>query len=382
MHTRSLTAPKRSFFLLGPRGTGKTTWIQQEFADATRYDLLQSSESLRFSRDPGLLGTECDALPAEAWIVLDEVQRVPALLDEVQRLMTRRRQRFVLSGSSARKLRRGGANLLAGRAEVRHLLPFTNQELGWRRPLAAALEHGMLPLAVETDRPRAFLTSYVETYLREEVQAEALVRQIGSFARFLEVAARMNGRVVNVSGIARDAAVARPTVQDFFQILIDTLIGFWLPAFRKKKEVAQVAHPKFYLFDCGVARHLAAYGHLPVHPEERGLLFETYLLHELRAFLHYRELDYPVFYWRTPDGAEVDFVIETASGVMLLELKSGARWDRKAAAGIMRFREAHRGLTVSAFGVYDGERALVDDGLRVLPWRTFLRELWDGSLIR
>ncbi len=380
MVQRSLEAPDSSFFLLGPRGTGKTTWIGQRFPKAAVYDLLRADEHLRLSRDPSALGRECAALPEKSWIVLDEVQRVPALLDEVQHLMTSRRQRFVLSGSSARKLRRGGANLLAGRAEIKTLFPFTLSELSFERDLGATLEHGLLPLAVASARPRAFLKAYVETYLREEVQAEALVRQIGSFARFLEAAARVNAQVVNVSGIARDAAVARPTVQDYFQILVDTLIGTWLPAWRPKKGVKQVLHPKFYLFDCGVARHLAGYGHLPVHPEERGFLFETLILHELRAHLHYQGLDAPVFFWRTHDGAEVDFVIETERGLVAVEAKSAERWDARSGAGIARLRAEHGPLR-AAFGVYCGTRALKDGDLRVLPWKTFLKELGEGTIV-
>src|SRR5262245_42542780 len=223
MFARQLAAPDRSFFLFGARGTGKTTWIQQHFADATTYDLLLASESLRLARDPGLLRAECMALPAGNWVVLDEVQRVPALLDEVQHLMTKKRQRFVLSGSSARKLKRGGANLLAGRAEVRNMFPLVTAEAGIDRPLDAILAEGMLPLAVTGKRPAAFLRAYCDVYLKEEVQAEALVRQIGPFHRFLEVAARVNGQTVNVAGIARDAGIARQTATDFFQILVDTL---------------------------------------------------------------------------------------------------------------------------------------------------------------
>lgn len=179
MLARRLPPPDRSFFLLGARGTGKTTWIQEHFAGAASYDLLLAAESLRLSREPGLLRAECSALPDGAWIVLDEVQRVPALLDEVQHLMTTKRQRFVLSGSSARKLRRSGVNLLAGRAEMRHMFPLVSAEAGLDRRLDDVLGQGMLPLAVTGRRPAAFLRSYCEVYLQEEVQSEALVRQIG-----------------------------------------------------------------------------------------------------------------------------------------------------------------------------------------------------------
>ena len=271
MLTRRLRPPDDSFFLLGARGTGKTTWIREHFQDAPQYDLLLSSESLRLSRDPSLFRAECSALPDEEWIVVDEIQRVPALLDEVQHLMMKKRQRFVLSGSSARKLRRSGANLLAGRAETRNMFPLVSAEIGDERELDLVLTQGMLPLAVTRARPAAFLRSYCDVYLHEEIQAEALVRQIGPFARFLEVAARMNGQTTNIAGVARDAGVARQTAQEFFQILVDTLIASWLPAWKLKRAVKQVEHAKFYLFDTAVARHLAGQAHMSIHADERGI---------------------------------------------------------------------------------------------------------------
>jgi predicted AAA+ superfamily ATPase len=380
MFTRVLPPPDHSFFLLGARGTGKTTWIRQHFAGAHWYDLLLAAESLRLSREPGLLRAECEALADEAWVVIDEVQRVPAVLDEVQHLMTRKRQRFVLSGSSARKLRRSGANLLAGRAEMRHMFPLVSAETGTGRKLDEVLAQGMLPLAVTGKRPAAFLRSYCEVYLKEEVQHEALVRQIGPFHRFLEVAARVNAQTVNVSNVARDAGIARQTAEQFFQILVDTLIGTWLPAWKLKRAVKQVAHPKFYLFDPGVARQLAGAGHLHVHPEERGFLLETLLLHELRAFLHYRDLEYPLAYWRTHGDVEVDFVVDAPGGLLAIEVKSASRWDSRFSAGLKLLRELQARRGVQTVGVYAGSRAMVVDGVRVLPWQRFLEELWGGDL--
>lgn len=381
MFTRMLPPPTESFFLLGPRGTGKTTWIHQHFPGAHHYDLLLSSESLRLARDPSVFRAECMAQPDGAWIVVDEVQRVPALLDEVQHLMDRKRQRFVLSGSSARKLRRSGANLLAGRAEMRNMFPLVSAEAGDALPLDDILARGMLPLAVTRARPGPFLRAYCDVYLREEVQAEALVRQIGPFARFLEVAARMNGQTANIAGIARDAGIARQTAQEFFQILVDTLLATWLPAYKHKRAVKQVAHPKLYLFDAGVARHLAGLGHLPIHPEERGFLLETFLLHELRAYLHYAELDQPIAYWRTHDAAEVDFVIEGPGGLVAIEVKSADRWDGRWNRGLAKLHETQPGLLRSRLGVYTGERPMVMDGVEVLPWRRFLQRLWRGELL-
>jgi len=380
MVTRLLPPPTDSFFLLGPRATGKTTWIRQNFPDAPLYDLLRSDDLLRLSGDPSILRRECEILPNKSWIVIDEVQRAPRLLDEVQWLMTAKKQRFVLSGSSARKLRRGGANLLAGRAEVRRLLPFTMKELAFARDLDDALAYGMLPLAVERDKPRAFLKAYCETYIREEVGAEALVRQIGPFVRFLDVAARMNAQVVNVSSTARDAAVARPTVVDYFQILVDTLLADWVEAWRPKPGVRQHVHPKLYLFDTGVARQLAGRATGPVRPEDRGFLLETLLFHELRAHIEYADLGFVIRYWRSHDGAEVDFVVETGSGPVLIEVKSSARWEAKFGAGIARFRAEYPGVR-EAFGVYCGTRSLRQDGLLVLPWKSFLQELASGAIL-
>ncbi len=382
MLARRLPPPDASFFLLGARGTGKTTWIQQHFAAAAQYDLLLASESLRLARDPALFRQECLALPDGAWVVVDEIQRVPALLDEVQHLMAKKRQRFVLSGSSARKLRRSGANLLAGRAEVRAMFPLVADEVGDQRPLDDVLTQGMLPLAVTGKRPRAFLKSYCDVYLREEVQAEALVRQIGPFARFLEVAARANGQTVNVSNIARDTGIARQTANEFFQILVDTLLANWLPAWKLEKAIKQVAHPRFYLFDSGVARQLAGQSHLPLGSEERGFLFETYLLHELRAWLHYHDRDDPLAYWKTYDGHEVDFVIETGKGLVGIEVKSAERWDPRWNRGLAALRERAPGGLRAAYGVFLGERALQADDVLVLPWRQLLRRLWQGELMR
>jgi uncharacterized protein len=238
----------------------------------------------------------------------------------------------------------------------------------------------MLPLVVNGSRPQAFLRSYCETYLQEEIQAEALVRNLGSFARFLEVAARLNGQTVNTSGVARDAAVARPTVQDFFSILVDTLIGTWLPAWKLKKAVKQVAHPKFYFFDCGVVRQLAGLGHLEVHPKERGFLLETYLHHELKAWLHYTNRNWPLSYWRTHDGAEVDFLVESPKGLFAIEVKAAETWDSRFNRGLLRLRSELGEKAITLRGVFRGKRALVADGVRVSPVAEFVRELWTRGL--
>ena len=381
MFARLLRRPRSSCFLFGPRGTGKSTWIGRHFADARLYDLLNTTEALRLAREPGALFREAAGLAAGDWVVLDEVQRVPDLLNEVHRLIETRGLRFVLSGSSARKLRRGGANLLAGRALVHHLFPLVAAERSFRVDVDAALRHGALPLAVTGEDPAAYLSAYAETYLQEEIRAEALTRNVGGFSRFLEIAARQNGQVTNAAAISRDAAVSRSTVQNYFEILIDTLVGAWLPAWKLKRATKQAAHPKFYLFDCGVARALSGRIAYPPSPEERGALLETLLLGEVRAYLGYRELRYPLHYWRTHDGAEVDLLCETAAGFVAVEIKASARWERRYHRGLNRLRGELGAGRVTCYGVYEGARAAAWGGVQVLPVMEFLQRLWAGGVL-
>jgi predicted AAA+ superfamily ATPase len=381
MFARSLKPGSQSLFLFGPRGTGKSTWIRQHFGDAVLYDLLDTAEVLRLSREPHLLFREVEGQPAGTWVVLDEVQKVPDLLNEVHRLIETRGLRFVLSGSSARKLRRGGTNLLAGRALVETLHPLVSAETGFGLAVPAVLETGCLPLAVTGPDPRSYLASYAQTYLQEEIRAEALTRSIGHFGRFLEVAARQNGQLTNVSAIARDAAVSRQTVQTYFDILVDTLLGQWLSPWRLKRATKQVAHPKFYLFDCGVARALS--GRLPYPPscEEQGPLLETFLLHEMSAYLAYTRRRYPLHFWRSHAGVEVDFLCETAAGFTAVEAKAASRWDRRFCRGLARLREELGRDRVACYGVCCCEREAAWDGVRVLPVADFLRRLWDGQIL-
>jgi predicted AAA+ superfamily ATPase len=299
------------------------------------------------------------------------------LLDEVHRLIERERRRFVLSGSSARKLRRGGTNLLAGRAVQLDMFPLVSAEVG-APPAFDRLPFGMLPAAVQADRPQRFLSAYVTTYLKEEVQAEALTRNIGGFARFLEVAAIHNAQVTNVSNIARDAQVARQTVQAYFDVLVDTLLGTWLHAWKLKRATKLVAHPKFYFFDAGVARALSA--RLPYRPtqEEMGAIFETYVLHELRAFLSYTERAYPLYFFRTHDDVEVDVIFEAADGLVALEIKASRTWRGEFDKGFRRIRSELDG--VRCIGVYNGERRLQHDDVAVYPYGEFLEALWEERL--
>lgn len=380
MYSRLLKAPGQSIFLFGPRGTGKSTWIRERFPDATTYDLLDTGEALRLAREPGALYRELAGLPPESWVVIDEVQKVPALLDEVHRLMETRRLRFVLSGSSARKIRHGGANLLAGRALTTSLFPLVSAELGVPMDLDRALRFGSLPMAVTGQDPAGYLRSYAETYLDQEIRAEALTRNLGSFSRFLEIAARQNGQVTNTSAIGRDAGVSRSTVQNHFEILVDTLIGSWLPAWKLKSATKQVQQSKFYFFDPGVARALTGRQAYPPTAEELGALLETLVLHELRAFLGYTGRGYPLCFWRTYDGAEVDFLFETQDGFVAIEVKASKRWDKRFHRGLRRLRSELGAERTKCFGLYLGERSALWDDVQVLPVLEFLRRLWGGEI--
>lgn len=382
MYTRRLQAPERSFFLFGPRGTGKTTWLRQVLPDALWFDLLRTSSFLELSQRPDTFRQRVEASPDGGWVVVDEVQRVPSLLHEVHALVSEygRRYRFALSGSSARKLKRLDVDLLAGRVINRQFFPLTAAEVGEPLAIDDVLVAGMLP-QVRSDRRHAvdIMDAYVENYLREEVQQEALVRRLDSFARFLHVAALMNGQVVNLAGIARDAAIARPTVQGYFDVLTDTLIGHWLPAWRRRAKVKEVASPKFYLFDPGVARALAGRGREPLDRAERGFLLETWILHELRAAVAYLNAGGTLAYWATPSGGEVDFVWTRASRAIGIEVKAATTWKREfgtSLKGLIADRVLSHG-----YGVYAGRDALRDGPLRVLPVATFLDDLSKGRIL-
>lgn len=381
MYTRFLKKPKQSILLFGPRGTGKSTWIEKNFPQATTYDLLHGSEAIRLSKNPSLLSQELEALPPKSWVVLDEIQKVPSLLDEVHHLIEKKRLNFVLSGSSARKLKKGGANLLAGRALTTNLFPFVSAEVNFAITTPDVFSRGMLPLAVLGADPVSYLETYVETYLQEEIKAEALTRNIGGFARFLEIAARQNGQVTNVSNIARDAMVNRLTVQGYFEILVDTLIGFWLNPWKLKRATKQISHPKFYFFDPGIVRALSGRLPYPALPEEGGPLMETFLLNEIRAYISYEKLHYPLYFWSSHDQVEVDFFCETQKGFVAIEVKSASVWDKKFNKGLRRLRDETGKNKVQCIGVYLGKRPLLLDGIKVFPLIDFLKRLWEGKII-
>jgi len=374
--------PDRSFFLFGPRGTGKTTWLRHLLPDALWFDLLRTQTFLDLNREPELFRKQVEALGRGAWVVVDEVQRMPALLNEVHAVISERGRdyRFALSGSSARKLKRLDINLLAGRAINRQFFPLTAAELNFDFDTDAVLRFGLLPqIHADPGHEIDVLEAYVSNYLREEIQQEAMVRRLDSFARFLQVASLMNGQVANTAGLARDAAVARPTVQGYFDALTDTLIGFWLEAWRQRAKVKEVAKPKFYLFDPGVARALAGSLREPLESAEKGPLLETWALHELRAAIAHQNLGGELRYWRTPSGSEVDFIWTRGKRAVGIEVKASARW-RAEFASPLKSLMADRVIQLG-FGVYTGTSELKDGSVRVLPWKRFLSELSAGNVL-
>lgn len=382
MYPRHLTLPGHSFFLFGPRGTGKTTWLRERCKGAKWFDLVRNAEVFALMRDPNLFRNIVEALPTGSWVVVDEVQKLPSLLNEVHALIADHgnRYRFALSGSSARKLKRLDANLLAGRVINRMFFPLTSAEIGGEIDVEELLSHGCLPkVRSEPEHAIDVLEAYVANYVKEEIQQEALVANVESFARFLEIAAIMNAQVVNVAGIARDCAVARPTVQRYFDTLVDTLVGFMLPAWRPRAKVKEVAHSKFYFFDPGVVRSLTQRLRDPIESEERGQLLETLVLHELRAHLSIANLGGKLAYWRTPSGSEVDFIWSRGRNAVGIEVKSARSWRPEFGTAL---RDLATSKTIGkGFGVYLGRDALRDGNVEILPFHEFAARLRRGEIL-
>lgn len=372
--------PDTSFFLFGVRGVGKSTWARERLPEAHRIDLLDEGLYQSLLGEPALFGHELRSLEPERWVVLDEVQRLPNLLNEVHRFIEDRGLRFALLGSSARKLKTAGTNLLAGRALWRTMFPLVPEELGGEFDLARALRHGTIPLIWTAAEPERTLESYVQLYLREEVKAEALVRNLPGFVRFLPIAGLAHAQVVNVSAIARDSGVARTTVDGYLEILEDTLLAYRLPAFEARLRVRERKHPKLYWVDPGLVR--AVKKHLgPVAEEERAALFEGWVLTLLRAYAEERDLYEEIFYWAPAQarGVEVDFLLRRGRELLAIEVKSGSRFTPSLLTGLRAIGELE-GLVRSLL-VYGGDRRLrTPDGIEVWPVRDLLEALAVGEL--
>lgn len=349
-------------------------WIRERFPGAIVLDLLEADTYTDLLASPGRLEQK---IPPRyrGWVLIDEIQKVPALLDEVHRLIERRRLRFGMTGSSARKLRRRGVNLLAGRALSMTMHPLTKRELGARFDLRHSLRFGQLPSVYVEDDPDAYLRTYVSTYLREEVLQEGLTRNLGAFARFLESISFSQGMLLNVSAVARDCHVERKVVEDYVTILEDLLIGVRIPPFQKRAKRRVTAHPKFFFFDAGVYRSMRPRGPLDSPEEIDGPAFETLLMQELRAHIAYAGLDYQMFYWRTPTGIEVDFVLYGERGIHAFEAKRAARLRSTDYDGLRAFHEDYPMATCTL--AYSGTKRFTEGPIEVVPIEELLLEIPD-----
>ena len=364
--------PKQSFFLFGPRGTGKSTWLHQHFPSAHFIDLLAPDVFRSFLTRPERLQEVVEGTGAET-IIIDEVQKVPELLDAVHLLMEKKHGlRFVLTGSSARKLKRTGVDLLAGRAIVKTMHPFMAAETADSFTLESALQTGMVPLVTESTNPRETLNSYVAIYLREEVQTEGLVRNIGAFSRFLEAASFSHGSVLNIAAIARECQVQRKTVEGYLQILEDLLLSFRVPIFARRSKRILAAHPKWYYFDAGVFRSLRPSGPIDSPQEIDGAALEGLVAQHLRAWSAYRGTG-ELFYWRTKSGVEVDFILYGEKEFYAIEVKNSTRIQGKMLRGLRSFCEDYPEATPVL--LYRGRERLKIDNITCIPCQNFLTAL-------
>lgn len=367
----------QSFFLFGPRETGKTTWLKMNFKESVYLDLLESKLNRTLLATPEKLE---NYIPPNytGWIILDEVQKVPALLNEVHRLIENKKYKFILTGSSARGLRRKGINLLAGRALTYYFHPLTQAELGTDFSLLHSLKYGQLPMAHTSNNPNKFLESYIQTYLEEEILQEGLTRNIGNFSRFLETAAFSQGEVLSISQVAQEAQLERRTVENYFRILEDLLIGYRIPVFNKRAKRKLISHNKFYYFDTGVFRTLRPAGPLDSESEIDGPALETLFLQEIQALNDYYELGYKIYYWRSISGLEVDFVLYGPKGLLAFEIKRKANIQKNDLKGLLAFSTDYP--EAKSFVFCSTNREEYRNNIKILPLENAFEEL--GTILK
>ena len=368
-------AQEDSVFLWGARQVGKSTLVKSVYPNAKIYDLLKSDEYTRLLRRPQLLREELLSFGEETLVVIDEIQKIPQLLDEVHWLIVNRGIRFILCGSSARKLKRIGTNLLGGRAMSVKLYPLVSAEIP-DFDLVRGINHGMLPRHYLAANPKKRLEAYIGTYLKEEIQDEAVVRQLAAFNRFLDVAAQSNGEIINYKNIAQDCGVSAVTVKEYFAILQQTLIGYMLPAFTDSKKRRAITAPKFYYFDVGVANHLLHRSNLQQGSVDFGHAFEHLMIQELIAYLSYSESDEHLSYWRTASGYEVDAII--GDGRVAIEFKSSEEVQSKHTKGLKAFSEEYADARLIVVSMDVNPRML--NGVEIVPALDFLQLLWEGKI--
>ncbi|MBK9190323.1 MAG: ATP-binding protein [Crocinitomicaceae bacterium] len=369
-------AGKESFFLWGARQTGKSTLLKRQYPGAMWFDLLLADTYERLQRNPTLIREIVLADKKIRRVVIDEIQRIPELLNEIHWLMTNQGTQFIMSGSSARKIVRSGTNLLGGRALRYELLPLTSQEIPDFN-LIRAINNGLLPRHYLAENPKKMLSAYVGNYLRDEIVNEAKIRNVNVFTQFLEAAAFSNGEMVNYANIAADCGVSAPTIKEYFQILQDTLIGRFVPAYQKKPKRRVIIAPKFYFFDMGIVNHLLRRGKIDFGGEIFGHAFEHFIYLEIYAHSHYSGLDYPISYWRTASQIEIDFVL--GNNEVAIEIKSGSKVNERHLKGLISFSEEYK--VKHAILVCNEPLARKVGKILILPWKNFLQKLWAGELI-
>jgi predicted AAA+ superfamily ATPase len=376
--SRRIIFPERSFFLWGPRQSGKTTLLKHRYPEAHRIDLLRTDERMRYEREPHRLREVLRALPPEQRVVIDEIQKVPALLDEVHYAMQETGRIFTLCGSSARKIRRAHANLLGGRALKRELLGFSAVELGEAFHLERMLNHGPLPPHYLAEDASALQAAYVDQYLKEEILDEGLIRNLPAFDQFLRAAAIGDTEVVNFTNIARESGVASSTIKGYYEVLEDTLVGTFLPAFTRRPKRRVQHAPKFYFRDVGVVNHLLRRQYVLAGSEVYGKAFENWIFHELSSYGRTLEQPYDIAYWRLSSGIEVDFVL--GDGEVAIEVKGKDRVRSYDARHLLQFRKDYPAVRKLLLVCCENETRVTDEGVVILPWREFLNRLWSGNI--
>jgi len=379
MFTRKLlleNSENESVFLFGARQTGKSTLIKEKFPEARYYDLLKSDVFERLFRSPWLFREELDMCLPNELIIVDEIQKIPQLLDEVHWLMHNRKLRFLLCGSSARKLKRCGANLLGGRAIRETLYPLVSAEIP-NFDIIKAVNYGLLPQHYLSPNPRKKLQAYVGNYLQEEIREEAQLRNLRAFTRFLEISGLTNGEIVNFANIATDCGVSAPTTKEYFSILEETMFGYFVPAFTKTVKRRLKQAPKFYLFDVGVANYLAKRKSLLPGSLDFGKAFEHLVVHELTAYLSYSSSEETLSYWRTATGYEVDVVLGDAQ--VAIEIKSCEEVQSRHLKGLKASSEEHPQARLIVVSLDPAPRRM--NGVEIYPIADFLKLLWGGKII-
>jgi len=377
---RFFHSPEQSYFLFGPRGTGKSTWLKRVFPKGIWINLLDLETFRLYEARPERLREVIDAHPQIDTIIIDEIQKIPSLLSMVHLLIeSDKRLQFILTGSSARKLRREGVNLLGGRALLKKMHPFMASELKELFSLEHALQIGLLPLVWGSPSPDETLRAYAGLYLKEEVQAEGLVRQIGNFARFLEVVSFSHGATLNTTNISRECEVKRKSVENYLQILDDLLLSFTLPVFKKRAQRSMTTHPKFYLFDAGVYRSLRPSGPLDRPEEIDGMALEGLVAQHLRSWIDYQMTPYELYFWKTRSGLEVDFVIYGPSKIQAIEVKNTKNLSSKDLNGLRAFKKDYP--QSECLLLYRGKERLKQHDIWIVPCEEFLRNLSKESLI-